>query len=457
MASQNWDDHDRSNRFTALSMAKKYLDSVDENGILFTIGDNDTFALWYAQEIEGYRTDVRTINTSLFATDWYIDQMRRKSYESEAIKTVLEHDDYLYGTNDAILYNEDERLPDTLDIMQFMKYIKSDNKTTRAELQNGEVINTYPTKNIRIPVNKENVLKNGIVKAEDADLIEENLYLTLTTNQISKHRLLMLDLLASNNWERPIAFTGGSFGDDDYLWLKDYLQMDGVIYQLVPIKTPINPRIPFDMGRVDVDKNFEIMTNWYWGNSGSDDMYHDPETRKNSISYRSNMARVVEKLLQQKDHERAKVIMDLAMEKMPVDKFGFYTLTEPFISGYYEIDEDEKARTYWNQVVKKYQEQLTYFSSLDLERQYYYIEDIITDIERYRTFVDIIIRYEEKEVSEEKALEFNEYIQLFSHFYEAEEEDLNQELLNEIEADELDEAEVDTIETDVDLEELMEP
>jgi hypothetical protein len=107
--------------------------------------------------------------------------------------------------------------------------------------------------------------------------------------------------------------------------------------------------------------------------------------------------------------------------------------------------------------VKKYQEQLTYFSSLDLERQYYYIEDIITDIERYRTFVDIIIRYEEKEVSEEKALEFNEYIQLFSHFYEAEEEDLNQELLNEIEADELDEAEVDTIETDVDLEELMEP
>jgi len=457
MASQNWDDHDRSNRFTALSMAKKYLDSVDENGILFTIGDNDTFALWYAQEIEGYRTDVRTINTSLFATDWYIDQMRRKSYESEAIKTVLEHDDYLYGTNDAILYNEDERLPDTLDIMQFMKYIKSDNKTTRAELQNGEVINTYPTKNIRIPVNKENVLKNGIVKAEDADLIEENLYLTLTTNQISKHRLLMLDLLASNNWERPIAFTGGSFGDDDYLWLKDYLQMDGVIYQLVPIKTPINPRIPFDMGRVDVDKNFEIMTNWYWGNSGSDDMYHDPETRKNSISYRSNMARVVEKLLQQKDHERAKVIMDLAMEKMPVDKFGFYTLTEPFISGYYEIDEDEKARTYWNQVVKKYQEQLTYFSSLDLERQYYYIEDIITDIERYRTFVDIIIRYEEKEVSEEKALEFNEYIQLFSHFYEAEEEDLNQELLNEIEADELDEAEVDTIGTDVDLEELMEP
>lgn len=457
MASQNWDDHDRSNRYTALAMAKKYLDSVDENGILFTIGDNDTFALWYAQEIEGYRTDVRTINTSLFATDWYIDQMRRKAYESEAIKTTLEHKDYRYGTNDAVLYNKDERLADTLDIMQFMKYIKSENRSTRAELQNGEVINTFPTRHVRVPVNKENAIKNGIVKPEDADLIEDFLYLKISTNQISKHRLMMLDLLANNNWERPIAFTGGSFGDDDYLWLKDYLQMDGVVYQLVPIKTPINPKIPFDMGRVDVDKNFDIMTNWYWGNSGSDDVYHDPETRKNSISYRSNIARVIEKLLQQDDHERAKILMDLAMEKMPIEKFGYYTLTEPFISGYYEIDETEKARKYWNQVVTKYQEQLTYFSSLDMNRQYYYIEDIITDIERYRTFVDIIIRYEDKEIAEEKALEFNDYIQLFAHFYEAEEQDLNQQLLEEIDADELDETQVDSVEMDVDLEELIQP
>ena len=457
MASQNWDDHDRSNRYTALAMAKKYLDSVDENAILFTIGDNDTFALWYAQEIEGYRTDVRTINTSLFATDWYIDQMRRKSYESEPIKTLLKHEDYRYGTNDAVLYNKDDRLADTLDIMQFMKYIKSDNRTTRAELQNGEVINTFPTRHVRVPVNKENVLKNGIVKQEDADLIEDELYLEINTNQLSKHRLLMLDLLANNNWERPIAFTGGSFGDDDYLWLKDYLQMDGVVYQLVPIKTPINPRIPFDMGRVDVDKNYEIMTNWYWGNSGSEDIYHDPETRKNSITYRSNIARVVEKLLQQKDEKRAKVLMDLAMEKMPIDKFGFYTLTEPFVSGYFKIGENEKARKYWNQVTTKHKEKLTYFSSLEIQRQYYYIEDIITEIERYRAFVDLVILFEDKEIAEEKALEFNEYIQMFSHFYEGKEQDVNQDLLDEIEADEPDKNEVDSIESNTDLDELLQP
>lgn len=455
MASQNWDDHDRSNRFTALAMAKKYLDSCNENSILFTIGDNDTFALWYAQEIEGYRTDVRTINTSLFATDWYIDQMRRQAYESEPIQTLLVHEDYRYGTNDAVLYNKDERVPDTLDIMQFMKYIKSDNQTTRAELQNGEIINTFPTRHLRVPVNKENALRSGIVKPEDADLIEDELFLTINTNQISKNRLLMLDVLANTNWERPIAFTGGSFGDDDYLWLKDYLQMDGVVYQLVPIKTPINPKIPFDMGRIDVDKNFEIMTNWYWGNSGSDAVYHDPETRKNAISYRSNIARVVEKMLQQKDQERAKILMDMAMEKMPIDKFGYYTLNEPFISGYYSIKEPETARLYWNKVVGKYQEQLNYFSSLDLSRQYYYIEDIVTDIERYRTFVDIIIRYEDEEMAEEKALEFNEYIQLFSHFYQSEEEDLNKKLMDEINANELEDKEVDSIEMEVDLNELL--
>ena len=102
MASENWDDHSRSGRYSALTMAKKYLDSVDENAILFTIGDNDTFALWYAQEILGYRTDVRVVNTQLFATDWYIDQMRVKAYKSEPLETYLEHKDYSYGTNEAV-------------------------------------------------------------------------------------------------------------------------------------------------------------------------------------------------------------------------------------------------------------------------------------------------------------------------------------------------------------------
>lgn len=431
MGSQNWDDHNRSNRLTALAMAKKYLDSVDENGIIFTIGDNDTFALWYAQEIEGYRTDVRTINTSLFQTDWYIDQMKRKAYESDPIKTILEHEDYVYGTNNVVLYRKDPRLPDTLDIKQWIKYIKSKNPSTKAELTNNQTVNVFPTKHIRIPVNKENVLKNGIVKPEDADLIVEYIDIEIKSNFVQKNRLLMLDLIANNEWERPIYFTGGSFGDDDYLWMKDYLQMDGVVYQLVPIKTPINPRIPFDMGRVDVDKNFDLITNWYWGNSGDPSVYHDPETRKNAITYRSNIARTIEGLLAQEDHERVKVLLDLAMEKMPVDTFAYYTLLEPYVVAYYEIDEPETARKLWGEIITKFQERLQFFASLDTERQYLYIDEIVTDIERYRAFVDMSIRYD-KENSKANAEEFNDYINLFSHFYEGEEEELEEELMREL-------------------------
>lgn len=162
----------------------------------------------------------------------------------------------------------------------------------------------------------------------------------------------MLDIIANNDWKRPIYFTGGSFGDDDYLWMKDYLQLDGVAYKLVPVKTPIDPRNPYDMGRIDSDKFYNIVTNWYWGNSGDPDLYYDTETRRNGITYRGNIARGVEKLIEEGKNDKAKELLDLAMEKMPLEDFEYYTLLEPYIGGYYEIGETEKARELWNQLVK---------------------------------------------------------------------------------------------------------
>ncbi|WP_127844620.1 glycosyltransferase family 117 protein [Psychroflexus aestuariivivens] len=449
LASENWDDHDRSNRYTALAMAKKYLDSVEENGILFTIGDNDTFALWYAQEIEGYRTDVRTINTSLFATDWYIDQMRRKAYESDPIKTTLEHIDYRYGTNDAVWFEKDPRISDTISVSQFIKYIKSDNKTTKAELQSGQEVNLFPTKNLRLNVNKEKVLKNNIVKPEDADQIVSYIDITLDGNLIYKNRLLMLDLVANNDWERPIYFTGGSFGDDDYLWMKDYLQLDGVVYKLVPIKTPVDPRNPFDMGRIDTEKMYANVMEWYWGNSGSDDIYHDPETRKNAITYRSNLARLVEKLIDEKKFDKAENIMDLAMENIPVKHYQYYQLVEPYIIGYYEIGKTEKAREVWEQVATNYQEWLDYYAELDYEAQVKYAERIFTEIEKYRSLVDILIIQRDDEIMKDKAAEFNQYLEKFNHFFGEEEETLDEELMDELEADNLEDKEIDSSENDI--------
>ena len=445
LASENWDDHDRSGKYTTLAMAKKYLDSVDKDAILFTIGDNDTFALWYAQEIEGYRTDVRTINTSLFATDWYIDQMRRQAYESEPIETTLKHDDYKYGTNDAVWYQEDPRIGDTLTVDKLIQYVKSDNETTKAELQSGQVINTFPTKNIRVPVDKEKVLQNGIVKPEDADLIEPSIYITLEDNLIYKPNLMMLDLLANNDWERPIYFTGGSFRDEDYLWMKDYLQLEGVTYKLIPIKTPVDPNNPFDMGRIDEDKMYNIVMNWDWGNSGSDDIYHDPETRKNAITYRSNLARLVEKLIKEDKFDKAEDVLDLGMKHIPVEHYQYYQLAEPFVIGYYQIDQPEKARKIWEKLATNFQEWLDYYAGMSYESQIEYAERIFTEIEKYRSLVDILIIHQDNEMVKEKAAEFNTYLEKFSHFYsDSDSENVDQDLLDELNEEDIKEIEKDS-------------
>ncbi|HLW31185.1 MAG TPA: DUF2723 domain-containing protein [Aequorivita sp.] len=415
LASQNWDDHDRSNRYTAQAMGRMYLDSCDENAILFTIGDNDTFALWYIQNVEGYRQDVRVVNTSLFQTDWYIDDMKKKAFTSDPIPSQMTHNKYRWGTRDFLFYQKTVR--DTIDIKTWMNFVADDSKNTQIELQSGQWVHTFPSKVIRVPVNKENVLKNGIVDPKDADKIVSDIYINLKGSIIYKNRMMMLDIIANNNWERPIYFSGGSYGDDDYIWMKDYLQLEGVAYKLVPIKTPIDKRNPFDMGRIDADKMYNIVMNWDWGNSGSPDIYHDTETRKNGITYRSNLARLAEALINEGKEDKAEEILDLAMEKMPVEYFEYYSLLEPYILGYYELGKIQKARIVYQDVAKMHQEHLEYFNGLTYNRQRKVADDIITNMERYRSLVRIVGIFDDTSYSQEEATKFNNYIKMFSHFY----------------------------------------
>ncbi|MGK0253295.1 MAG: hypothetical protein ACI9OE_000760 [Mariniflexile sp.] len=427
LAANNWDDHDRSDKYTARAMAKMYLDSCDKDGILFTIGDNDTFALWYAQEIEGYRTDVRVVNTSLFQTDWYIDQMKRKAYDSDPVPSQLTHDLYKYGTNDYIII--EPVVKDTLLVKQFLDFIASNNPKTKykyileqkgidlSQVRNQDLSASYlPTEFLRIPVNKENALKYGIVKAKDADKIVPYIDIHIKENALYKNRLLMLDIVANNDWKRPIYFTGGSFGDDDYIWMKDYLQLDGMCYKLVPIKTPVDRANPFDMGRVDSDLMYEKVKKWDWGNSGSPDIYHDPETRKNSITYRGNLARLIEQLLTEEKLDKAENIADIAMTNIPVEYFGYYTLLEPYISAYYEVGNKEKAQKLYKEVANKYQENLAYYASLTTIDQERLFEDIYTDIQRYKGLVDVLVKYD-LDFAETEGDIFNTNLKLFKHFY----------------------------------------
>jgi hypothetical protein len=431
MASQNWDDHDRSDRYTAQSMAKSYLQSIqkDKGAIIFTIGDNDTFALWYAQEIEGFRTDVKTINSSLLGTDWYIDQMKRKTYESDPIPSQMTHDLYAYGVRDVIRY---QPVLDSVrwDIKDLMNWIASDHPRTKIKdllQKTGQDPNQlpesqqeglfYPTRKIRVPVNKENVLKSGIVKPEDADKIVPYIDIDLPESALLKNQMMMLDILANNDWERPIYFTGGSYSDSEYLWMKKYLQLEGLVYKLVPIETNLGDDNPYLMGRIDSDLMYDIVMQWEWGNSERLDIYHDPETRKNSISFRSNMARLAEKLINEDKFEKAKNILDLGIEKMPLDYFGYYSLIVPFVDGYYRIDEIKTAQELSQSIAEKYIDRLSYFKSLDANLQYTMGEEIITEIERYRTLIEADLKHGENIELTPILNQFMESIKPFKYLY----------------------------------------
>ena len=433
MGSQNWDDHDRSNRYTAQSTAKAYLDSIDEDkdALIFTIGDNDTFALWYAQEIEGYRTDVRSINTQLLATDWYIDQLKRKTYESTPIPSQLIHKQYAYGTRDYIKF---EAIIDSVrwGLGDFIDWVASDNPRTRYKhlLQQYEVdlsqipegtqnLVYYPTNKIRVPVNKENVLKSGVVKPEDADLIVDYIDIDLPTSGLYKNRIMMLDILRNNDWKRPIYFTGGSYDDDEYIWMKEYLQLDGLIYKLVPIKTPENPQNPYQMGRIDSERMYNIVKKWDWGNANSPDIYHDPETRKNSISFRSNMARLAEQLVNENQTEKAIEILDLAMEKMPLDYFGYYSLLTPIAATYYRAESVEKGGSLAIQLAEKYADKLLYYESFSAADQQIYAETILSDVERYRAVVDVAVDANDTAIASTLIKDFIENTRQFAPLYSA--------------------------------------
>lgn len=415
LAKENWDDHNRSNKYTALAMAKKYLDSCEPNAILFTIGDNDTFPLWYAQEIEGYRTDVRIVNTSLFMTDWYIDQMKRRAYDSDPVPISFKREQYRGSNRDYSFFVE--RTKDSISLDDLIKFMSLEDERAKVQLRSGQWVNYFPSKNIIIPINKEHIIKNKVVSEKFYDSIVPVITFEIKKDALYKNRLMMLDIVNQNNWERPIYFTGGSFGEDDYLWMKDYLQLDGLCFKLVPVKKEQkgSPN-PMEMGYIDSDKMFNIVSKWDWGNSGSDKIYHDPDTRRNGITYRTNLARLMETLITEEKKDKAKKIADLAMEKMPIEHFNYYTLVEPFAQGYYELNEKEKAREILTKLVKKYQEELTYFNSLKPSEQYELRLDIISNIERYRNVIKIAEDANDIDFYNQEKVKFNNFNKLFANF-----------------------------------------
>jgi hypothetical protein len=388
MASENWDDHDRSDRYTTRLNAQAYLESCDPNAIMFTIGDNDTFPLWYMQEVEGIRTDIKLVNTSLFATDWYIDQMKRATYDAGPIPSQLKHDQYKYGTLDLAYYYGHPRYKDSImDIKDFMRWIASNNEGTYVETQSGSSEKFYPTNKIRIPVDKEKVLANGIVDQKDADKIVPYIDIEIDESALFKNRILMLDILANNNWEKPIYFTGGANADEEYIWLKDYLQLDGLAFKLVPIKTSIEGKSMFDMGRIDPEKMYENVQKWEWRNINNGEIYLDEQTKRNSISLRNSLLRLSETFAKKGDTIRAMEVIDLSLEKMPIKDFDHYSLSLGYPEIYYKLGNIEKARATAKTLLSLFTEKLVWLSTFSKEDTNLIFEEIDTTLYMYRNVI----------------------------------------------------------------------
>ncbi len=435
MASENWDDHDRSNRYTTFLNAQAYLESCDPNAIMFTIGDNDTFPLWYMQEVEGIRTDIKLVNTSLFQTDWYIDQMKRATYKAAPIPSELTHDEYKYGTLDVAYYFQElfPQLKDSvLDIDSYMKWIRSDSKRTFYDLDDdGNPEKILPTNKIRIPVNKENVLKYGIVAQKDADKIVP--YIDITIDRaIGKNTILMLDILNNFDWKRPIYFTGGSNSDSEYIWLKEYLQLDGVAFKLVPIQTPTKiynqegqltrELSLFDIGRIDPEKMYNNIKKWEWRNINDGKIYLDEQTKRNAISMRNSLMRLSTAFAKEGDTLKAIEVLDLSLEKLPIKDFDHFSLSLEYPEFYYKLGEQEKARAAAKTLIKLFKDKLIWFSTFDSESFDMVFEEFdLTFRYLYRGVIDQVENFDtDQEYVKELQKDFNETLDLFKHIIPSE-------------------------------------
>ncbi len=243
MAKQEWGAHDRSTKMTPHDMAYNYLMSCPKNAILFTGADNDTYSLWYDQEVEGIRPDVRICITTLFSGDWYIHQMQGKMNGADPLPITMPYDKYRTGTRDFIPF-VDKKVPDSIELKEVFDFITSDDSAAKVEMQDGEFVNYLPTKNFKMTINPDEIVKNGVVKPEQKGRVADKMEWKFTGSYLGKDNIAMMDILVHNNWKRPICFTA-TMGSSDLNGLQNYLYKEGFVYHLIPFKTEgVNPQQP---------------------------------------------------------------------------------------------------------------------------------------------------------------------------------------------------------------------
>jgi hypothetical protein len=372
MGSQNWDDHDRSDRYLGISFAKNYLNSCEKNAILFTNGDNDTYPLWYAQNVEGIRTDVRIINLSLLSTEYYAQALTRKYYDSDPLPMSIIPDQQLKdGQRDIVSYFDknrffkQDRYHSLSKVLSFVVSDEDQHKATSNYSKAGELENYLPARNVYIEVDKNAVLASGTVSEKDTGRIVDYIQFTLG-NRLMKGSIVMLDIIATNaanGWERPIYFTTTT-GDDTYSNLESYFRHEGLTYRLVPIKSNWNS----ERGLIDNDLLYKrLMEDFVWGNMDKGTMFLDHKATLVPRNLRVLFAQVAQRYVSAGDNEKAKELLLRSLEVIPESILPMDT----YIKAYYiemlnTTGETEKAKELLASNIKRISEESQYF--LDMQR-----------------------------------------------------------------------------------------
>ena len=367
MAKDGWDDHDRSKRYTCRDLAKDYLDSCAPNAILFTNGDNDTFPLWYVQEVEGYRTDVRVCNLSLLNTDWYINQMRRKAYDSDPMPLSLTEDKYRQGTRDYVPFY-DQKLKGYISVRELIDFAASEDMANKLTSGGGKAVNYFPTKNMSIPVDSAVVLKNGTVLPQDRNRILKSIDWTLNRTYVLKNDLIVLDLLATNNWKRPIYFAVTT-GPESYLGLQDFFQLEGLAYRLVPIKTtPEEQQVTGT--RVASDIMYNNIMKFSWGGM-ENGVYLDENIERMCTNLRIQMGTLATALMNEGKKDKAMKICDKCMEVMPESNVPYDATIYQIVVTYYQLGAYDKANKLAKRLFDIFEADMNFYLGLGSKAQAY--------------------------------------------------------------------------------------
>lgn len=379
MAAEGWDDHNRAKRYTGRDFAINYLETCEPNAILFTNGDNDTFPLWYAQEVEGVRTDVRVCNLSLLNTDWYIDQMKRKVYESDPLPISIPEEKYRQGTRDVV-YLEDSRNPKGIfvDARKAVDFALEDKNVLK--IGGGEALHYMPTKTFSLGVDSASVLEMGVVDTSLAGQIVPALEWRVNKSYILKNQFIMLDMLATNEWKRPMYYAITT-GPDSYLNLQRYFQLEGLAFRLVPIFAPKSPN-PNLTGRIHTERMYDAMMNKFkWGGMDSEDeIYLDENNMRMITNLRLQFSNLAEELIREGKEDMAREVLFKCLEVMPEHNVPYNQVMVPLTESLYKLNEDERANAISQRLFDIFEDNMRYYASLSPEHARSLQRDIQTSM-----------------------------------------------------------------------------